>query len=122
MKKQIIAAFAALALAVTLTACGDKAKEAADQAAAAAKVAAEKAAEATKAAAKDAAAKTEQAAKDAAAATTDAAGKAADATKDAAGQGSRCRQGRREEVTRRRFAALTAGAREWYSRAGLKLL
>ena len=31
MKKQIIAALTALALAVTLTACGDKAKEAAEQ-------------------------------------------------------------------------------------------
>ena len=67
MKKQIIAALSALALAVTLTACGDKAKEAADQSAAAAKVAAEKAAEAAKAAAADAAAKTEKAAKDGAA-------------------------------------------------------
>ena len=91
MKKAIVAGLTALALAVTLSACGDKAKEAADaakksaeQAAAATKEAAAKAAEAAKASATEAAAKTEQAAKDAATATTDAAKAASDATKDAA--------------------------------------
>jgi len=91
MKKAIVAGLTALALAVTLSACGDKAKEAADaakksaeQAAAATKEAADKAAEAAKASAVEAAAKTEQAAKDAATATTDAAKAASDATKDAA--------------------------------------
>lgn len=91
MKKTIVAGLTALALAFTLSACGDKAKEAADaakksaeQAAAATKEAAAKAAEAAKASATEAAAKTGEAAKDAAAATTDAAAKAADATKDAA--------------------------------------
>src|SRR5664279_1631801 len=69
MMKKLLAALAALALATTLTACGDKAKEAAD----AAKASADQAA----AAAKDAASKAADAAK--AAATS-----AADATKDAA--------------------------------------
>ena len=62
MKSRLIALLTASALAVTLAACGDSAKEAADKAAAATSDAASKAADATK----------------------DAAAKAADATKDAA--------------------------------------
>ena len=80
-----------LALATTLTACGDKAKEAADaakasadQAAATAKDAAAKAADASKAAATNAADATKDAAMKASDATRDAAMKAGDATKDAA--------------------------------------
>jgi hypothetical protein len=93
MNKRIFAALAAMVLALTLAACGDKAKEAADaakasadKAAAAAKEAAGKAADAAKAAASDAATATKEAADKAADATKDAAMKATDATKDAAGK------------------------------------
>src|SRR5437899_1968524 len=82
MKSRLFALLTAFSLAVTLAACGDSAKEAADKAAAATKAAADKAA----AAAKETADKAAAAAKDAATASTDAASKAADATKDAAGK------------------------------------
>ena len=87
MKKQIVAALSALALAVTLTACGDKAKEdrsreegcrkgrASDQGSRG-----KGGARRRRPAAKDAADAPSKAAKDAAAATS----KAADATKEAA--------------------------------------
>jgi hypothetical protein len=91
MNKRIFAALAAMVLALTLTACGDKAKEAADaakasadKAAVAAKEAASKAADAAKAAATDAAAATKEATDKAVDATKDAATKASDASKDAA--------------------------------------
>ncbi len=105
MKSRLLAVMTAVALATTLAACGNDAKEAAAKAEASAKEAAAKATEAAKdaaakadAAAKEAAAKATEVAKDAGAAmkdagnamkdagaaAKDAAGKAVDAAKDAA--------------------------------------
>ncbi len=75
MKSRLVALLTAFTLAITLAACGDSGKEAADKAAAAAKDSQMKA----QAAAKDAADKAAAASKDAAAAVR----RAADATKDA---------------------------------------
>jgi len=91
MYNKLFAALAALVLAFTLSACGDKAKEdaaaakaSADQAAAAARDAAAKSAEAAKAASVDAAAKSAEAAGKSADASKDAADKAVEAAKEAA--------------------------------------
>ena len=123
MNKRIFAALAAMALALTLTACGDKAKEAADaakasaeKAAVAAKEAAGKAADAAKAAATDAATATKEAADKAADATKDAAVKAGDASKDAAAKAPsarkrRMQQRRRSKVSLSKQHSGTAGTR-----------
>ena len=70
MKTRLIALLTASALAVTLAACGDSTKQAADKAAAATKESADKAAAATKEAADKAAAATKESADKAAAAPT----------------------------------------------------
>ncbi len=117
MKKTIVAALTALALAVHADRvrrqgeAGSRSREEGRRAGCrATKEAAEKAAQAAKTAAQDAAAKTTEAAKDAAQATSDAASKAADATQGRREQGRRReqgsgrqgragRQGRGQEVT-----------------------
>ena len=82
MIRHVSTALTAIALTVTLAACGQQSQEAADKAKASASKAADSAATATK----DAATAASAAAKDATDATKDAASKAADATKDAANQ------------------------------------
>ena len=91
MNKRTLAALTAIALAATLTACGqqsqtsaDKAKEAASKAVDATKEAAKATMEAAKDATKEAADKAAAAAASAADATKDAAAKSADAAKEAA--------------------------------------
>src|SRR5919201_3064675 len=82
MKKRTFAGLTAMALAVTVIACGQQSQQAADKA----KESASKAADAAATAAKDAAAAASAAAKDATAkaaeATKESADKAAEATKD----------------------------------------